>query len=89
MEAMEDLLRRHGGTGTISDDARRQFRDGLWDLVAPGPAGAAARRVVGADRCFQLRHAFDQRVEDASAQLFVLSPAALLLRRIPLAYLLR
>ncbi len=54
---MEDLLRRHGGNGAISDDARRQFRDGLWDLVAPGPAGAAARRVVGADRCFQLRHA--------------------------------
>jgi len=57
VEAMEDLLRRHGGNGAISDDARRQFRDGLWDLVAPGPAGAAARRVVGADRCFQLRHA--------------------------------
>jgi hypothetical protein len=53
---MEELLRRHGGNGAVSDDAKRQFRDGLWDMVAPGPAGTAARRVVGADRCFQLRH---------------------------------
>ena len=52
---MEELLRLHGGNGAVSDDAKRQFRDGLWDMVAPGPAGSAARRVVGADRCFQLR----------------------------------